>query len=84
MKLLASVQQSFLICRNSLTTIIQTAARKQEQRLAEEEKKKSEQMIREGKTKGGKKLSRLIHNHKETEKDENGENRRGFEKERHS
>lgn len=65
--------------------IIQTAARKQKQRLAEEEKKKkrkkSEQMIREGKPKGGNKLSRLIHNHKETEKHENGKNRSVFEKE---
>lgn len=52
--------------------------------LKRKKKPKSEQMISEGKAKGGNKLSRLIHNHKETEEQENGGNRRGLEKERYS
>lgn len=41
-------------------------------------------MIREGMIKGGNKLLKLIGNHKGFEKREYGENRSGFEKERHS
>ena len=84
MKLPASVQQSFLICAMCVMVVIQTAGIKQTQRPCEGEGGKSEQMIREGMIKGGNKLLRLIGNHKEIEKHENGEYTSGFGKEMHS